>query len=54
MERQEELQVFDFEDLTWALWVSGTAKFGSNCGQDIRLRFGHDVKLFDRDFEADF
>ena len=42
------------EDLTWALRVSGTAKFGSNCGQDIRLRFGHDVKLFDRDFEADF
>ena len=38
----------------WALRVSGTAKFGSNCGQDIRLRFGHNVKLFDRDFEADF
>ena len=34
--------------------VGVKAKFGSNCGQDIRLRFGHDMKLFDLDFEADF
>ena len=48
------------EDLTWALKVSVMAKFWSNYGQDIWLRFGHwsngqDVKLkFGRDFDADF